>query len=134
MKIGFFPMCADLLHTGHVLALEEASRHCDYLIVGLNIKPDGKTPYQTAYERYMQLRAVRWVDEVIPYEGKKDMDNVVTSLKYDVRFLGTDYLGKTWDGKEAERAEVHFIERKNEYSSSNLAERIRERERNENKD
>lgn len=37
-------MCADILHVGHILALEEAKKHCDILIVALNTHPDGKTP------------------------------------------------------------------------------------------
>lgn len=52
-KIGLFPMCADILHAGHILALEEAKRHCDYLIVALNTHPDGKQPVQSVFERYV---------------------------------------------------------------------------------
>ena len=52
-------MAADILHVGHLLAIEEAKRNCDYLIVGLNCIPDGKNPVQSIYERYMQLRAVK---------------------------------------------------------------------------
>jgi glycerol-3-phosphate cytidylyltransferase len=94
MKVGFYPMCADILHTGHILALEEAKQNCDYLIVGLNCKPDTKQPIQSIYERFMQLRAVRFVDEIIPYSGRKDLELVALSLSYDIRFVGEDYLGK----------------------------------------
>ena len=59
MIVGFYPMAADILHVGHLLAIEEAKRNCDYLIVGLNCIPDGKNPVQSIYERYMQLRAVK---------------------------------------------------------------------------
>lgn len=127
MKIGFFPMCADLLHTGHVLALEEAKKHCDYLIVGLNVKPNGKNPTQSTYERFMQLRAVKFVDEIIPYDGAEDMDNIVRSLAYDVRFLGEDYFLKPWDGKAYETVEPYFIKRRHDYSTSELVERIKSR-------
>lgn len=57
--IGFYPMAADVLHAGHVIAIEEAASQCDYLIIGLNCTPDGKNPIQSIYERYMQLRAVK---------------------------------------------------------------------------
>ena len=52
-------MAADILHVGHLLAIEEAKSNCDYLIVGLNCTPDGKSPIQSIYERFMQLRAVK---------------------------------------------------------------------------
>lgn len=127
--IGFFPMCADLLHAGHVIALEEAKNKCDYLIVGLNCNPAGKNPYQSIYERFMQLRAVKYVDEIIPYDGEKDMESIVKSLNYDVRFLGSDYCGKRWDGKEHETATPYFVSRKHKFSTSELAQRVKEDKR-----
>jgi glycerol-3-phosphate cytidylyltransferase len=44
MLIGFYPMVGDLLHAGHLLAIEEAKQNCDYLIVGLNCNPANKNP------------------------------------------------------------------------------------------
>ena len=35
MKVGITFSAFDLFHAGHVKMLEEAKRHCDYLIVGL---------------------------------------------------------------------------------------------------
>ena len=120
-------MVGDILHTGHILALEEAKFNCDKLIVGLNCNPDGKSPIQSIYERFIQLKAVKFVDEVIPYNGRKDLEVVASSLKYDVRFLGEDYLDKDWDGKEIEKAlgkKPYFLSRKHNLSSTNLKRRI----------
>lgn len=128
--MGFFPMCADVLHAGHCLAIEEAKRHCDYLIVGLNCKPDGKNPVQSVFERYIQLKANKNIDEIIPYEGAADLSMMVGALRYDVRFLGDDYIGKDWDGKEIEAIldiPPYFIVRCG-YSSTDLKERIRSKE------
>lgn len=94
LKIGFYPMVGDLLHTGHILALQEAKANCDYLIVGLNAKPDNKFPVQSLFERYIQLKAVKYVDEVIPYDGELDLQLICTALDYDIRFVGADYLNK----------------------------------------
>lgn len=127
MLIGFYPMVGDLLHAGHVIAIEEARANCDYLIVGLNCAPDGKRPIQSVYERFMQLRAVKFVDEIIPYNGKADLELLAVSLPYHVRFLGEDYLEKDWDGKKIE-AELnkrpHFLTRRHPLSSTRLKERI----------
>lgn len=127
MKIGFYPIAADILHAGHMIALEEAKNNCDYLIVGLNCKPDGKSPIQSIYERFMQLRAVKFIDEIIPYEGRADLELLASSLDYQVRFVGEDYLNKEWDGKQIEKSlskEVYFLRRKHSMSSSNLKERL----------
>jgi len=123
MKIGFFPMVADILHSGHVLALEEAKKHCDFLIVGLHCKPSYKNPQQSIYERYMQLRAVKWVDEVIPYENSERDKDAFVSLDYDVYFLGEDHKSDDWELKdkiEESSKEIVYLKRKHNYSSSKL--------------
>ena len=127
MIIGFYPMVADILHTGHILAIEEAKANCDYLIIGLNCTPDHKTPIQSVYERFMQLRAIKWVDEIIPYQGKADLELIAESLNYDIRFLGQDYIGKDWDGKNIEEKlnkQIYFLNRKHSFSSTELKKRL----------
>ena len=123
MKIGLFPMVADVLHAGHVIAIEEAKQHCDYLIIALHCNPVYKNPVQTVYERYMQLRAVKWVDEIIPYSNKADVENLLQSLNYDIYFLGEDYRGKEFeccDILEKLNKEVYYLSRKHGMSSSAL--------------
>lgn len=127
MTIGFYPMCADVLHTGHILAIEEAKQNCDYLIVGLNCKPDNKKPIQSIYERFMQLRAVKFIDEIIPYEGKSDLELLAYTLHYDIRFVGEDYYQKMWDGKAQELAlnkQFYYLKRKHNLSSTELKNRV----------
>jgi glycerol-3-phosphate cytidylyltransferase len=123
MKIGFFPMVADILHSGHVLSLEEAKKYCDFLIVGLHCKPLYKNPQQSIYERYMQLRSVKWVDEVIPYENiERDCDAFI-SLDYDVYFLGEDHKNQDWELKdliEESGKNIVYLKRKHNYSSSKI--------------
>lgn len=109
MKVGIFPMAADLLHSGHITALEEAKKNCDYLIVGLNCCPhSGVTnknqPIQSVFERYNQLRAVKYVDEIVPYENEEDLIKFLGSTKYDIRFLGEDHKDKHWTGDDMETA------------------------------
>ena len=77
-KIGFTCSCFDLLHAGHVAMLEEAKNNCEHLIVGLQIDPslerDGKSkPIQSLVERQIQLRACKYVDEIIVYKTEKDL-------------------------------------------------------------
>nr|DAH56599.1 MAG TPA: ADP-heptose synthase, bifunctional sugar kinase/adenylyltransferase [Caudoviricetes sp.] len=126
-KIGFYPMCADILHAGHIIAIEEAKRNCDYLIVGLNCAPEGKMPIQSIYERFIQLRAVKGIDEIIPYQGRADLELIAVTLPYDIRFVGEDYWGKVWDGKVQEemmQKRVHYLKRRHHLSSSELKLRL----------
>ena len=95
--IGFTCGCFDLLHAGHVVMLQEAKRHCDYLIVGLQTDPSidrqaKNKPIQSVYERYMQLSAIGVVDKVIPYDTEQSLIDLLESQDIDLRFIGEDYV------------------------------------------
>lgn len=126
-NVGLFPMCADVLHAGHVAALKEAKSKCDFLIVALNTHPEGKCPVESVFERWTLLDELKCVDRVIPYQGKKDLELMASTLQYDVRFLGDDYVDKEWDGKQQEAArgiEPCFLCRSHGLSSTHLKQRI----------
>ena len=68
MTIGFTWGAFDLLHAGHVVMLNEAKENCDYLIVGLQTdnssdRQEKNQPIKSVYERFVQLSAVKYVDE-----------------------------------------------------------------------
>ena len=70
MKIGFTASSFDLLHAGHVAMLEEAKDNCDWLIAALQTdptidRPEKNKPIQIITERYIQLRACKFVDSLI---------------------------------------------------------------------
>lgn len=133
MKIGLYPMVADVLHTGHMLAIEEAKKHCDYLIVALHCCPNYKTPVQTIYERFIQLRAVKWVDEVIPYQDKEDAATLIQSFNFDIYFLGEDYKDKEFENSDLLKSlkkEVFYLPRNHNFSSTNLKIRVVDKEMN----
>ena len=91
--IGFTCGAFDLLHAGHIVMLEEAKSNCDYLIVGLQTDPsidreEKNKPVQTVYERYVQLNAVKYVDEIIPYDTEQSLLDLLHSQNIDIRFVG----------------------------------------------
>lgn len=132
MRIGFTASTFDLLHAGHIEMLREAKDQCDYLICALQIdpsvdRPEKNKPVQTVVERYTQLDAVRFVDEVIPYSTERDLEDILQMRKIDVRILGEEYK----DGKFTGRAicasrgiELHFNKRDHRFSTSGLRERV----------
>ena len=103
-KIGFTCSAFDLFHAGHVKMLEEAHTVCDYLIVGLQTdptidRPEKNKPLQSVTERYIQVEACRWVDEVIPYETEKDLLDLMQLIDFDVRIIGEEYHGRNFTGQ-----------------------------------
>jgi len=129
MKIGIVASCFDLFHAGHVLYLKEAKENCDRLTVALQSdptidRPEKNKPVQGMYERYLQVSACRYVDEVIPYDTEEDLYNLLAGSRWDIRFLGSDYKGNDsytgWDLS----IPIHYCDRLHSYSSSNLREII----------
>lgn len=124
MKIGLFPMVADVIHAGHMLAIKEAKENCDYLIVALYCKPERKQNIvQSIFERYIQLKSIKYIDEVIPYEDELDAHKVILSIKFDVYFLGADYKNKRFEGQDLVEnlgKEIFYLSRNHTMSSSKL--------------
>lgn len=132
MRVGFTASAFDLLHAGHVQMLRDAKEHCDYLICGLQMdpsidRPDKNSPVQTIVERYTQLKAVRYVDEIIPYATEKDLEDILTMYHIDVRILGEEYRDKDFTGKDICRKrdiDLYFNKRDHRFSSSDLRNRV----------
>jgi cytidyltransferase-like protein len=102
--IGFTCSTFDLLHAGHVVMLEEAKRHCDYLIVGLQNdptedRPEKNKPIQSIVERQIQLSAIKYVDEIVVYNTEADLDAGGKTEAVDIAqkadAAGVDPSGKT---------------------------------------
>lgn len=127
-KIGITFSAFDLLHAGHIKMLEDAKEQCDFLICGLQTdptldRPQKNRPTQTVFERYMQLRACRHVDMIIPYATEQDLEDILRSYKVHVRILGDEYKDKDFTGRaycEQKGIELYFNRRENRFSSSSL--------------
>ena len=105
MRVGFTCSAFDLLHAGHVQMLRDAKDQCDYLICGLQVdptldRPSKNQPIQTVVERYTQLKAVSYVDEIIPYSTEADLEDILAMYHINVRILGEEYRDKDFTGKD----------------------------------
>ena len=137
MKVGITFSTFDLLHAGHIQMLREAKQQCDYLICGLQVDPsfdrtDKNSPVQTVVERYAQLHAVEYVDEIIPYTCEKDVEDILTMYQLDVRILGEEYREKDFTGKDickSRSIQLYFNKRDHRFSSSDLRKRVAEKQR-----
>ncbi|HLU85515.1 MAG TPA: adenylyltransferase/cytidyltransferase family protein [Vicingaceae bacterium] len=136
MKIGITFSAFDLLHAGHIKMLEEAKRQCNYLICGLQTdptldRPEKNKPVQTVVERYIQLKACTYVDEIVPYATEQDLEDILRSFKIDVRILGDEYQDKNFTGRtycEEKGIALYFNTRDHRFSSSGLRKGVVEKE------
>ena len=133
MKIGFTCSTFDLLHAGHVQMLREAREQCDYLICGLQVDPsidrkEKNSPVQSLVERYSQLHSCRYVDEIIPYQTEKDLEDILEMYQINIRILGEEYREKDFTGKDIcqERdIDLYFNKRDHRFSTTDLRNRVK---------
>lgn len=132
MKVGFTCSAFDLLHAGHIDMLRQAREKCDYLIVGLQNDPSldrvGKNkPVQSIVERYVQLAGCRFVDEIIPYNTERDLEDLLSILSIDIRIVGEEYKDKFLTGRDIcvrRGIEIFYNKREHRFSSSELRNRL----------
>jgi glycerol-3-phosphate cytidylyltransferase len=137
--IAFTCSTFDLLHAGHILMLAECKQICDYLIVGLQTdptidRPEVKNkPVQSIVERYVQLSAVKFVDEIIVYDTEKDLEDLLMFLPITMRICGEEYKERHLTGRDicdTRGIRTHYNSRTHRFSSSELRQRTYQSELN----
>ena len=132
MKTGFNCSSFDLLHAGHVTMLRMEKELCDTLKVALQVDPTidrpgmKNKPVQSIYERYVQLQACKYVDEILVYSTEYDLLQLLMTQTIHVRFLSEEYENRDFTGKQYcidNGIELHYHKRRHAYSSSELRER-----------
>lgn len=125
MKRGFICGVFDLFHYGHILGFRECKRHCGYLTVAVNkaenidpeINPGKKQPIFSLEQRVELLKECRLVDEVLIYNSEEELIALLKKSKYDIRFLGDDYRGKSITGADL-TDEIVYLDRSHGFSST----------------
>ena len=116
-RICFTNGCFDIVHQGHVLYLEEARRHGDCLIVGVNtdssvreIKGE-KKPVIPLEGRTAVLAALEVIDYVVPF-AEPDPFELISYLRPHVLIKGGDWEEGEVIGRELveETVVVPYIE------------------------
>jgi len=104
--IGFTNGCFDLLHLGHLHALEEAKKRCDKLIVGVNSDASVRSlkgaqrPIQDQQTRARVLACLEFCDLVVVFD-EDTPQHLIERLMPDILFKGEDYRGKAIAGASA---------------------------------
>jgi glycerol-3-phosphate cytidylyltransferase len=112
--------------------LAECKQLVDYLIVGIQTdptidRPDVKNkPVQSIVERYVQLTAVKFVDEIIVYDTEKDLEDLLMFLPITMRICGEEYKERHLTGRDicdSRGIKTYYNSRTHRFSSSELRQR-----------
>lgn len=114
----------DLLHYGHINLLRRAKEQGDYLIVALSTDEFNWNEKQKCYFSYEKrkqlLEAIRYVDLVIPEEGWAQKVSDVKEYHVDTFVMGDDWAGKFDFIQEETDAEVIYLARTPEISTTQI--------------
>lgn len=115
----------DLLHYGHINLLRRAKEQGDYLVVVLstdefNWNEKQKKCYFEYDKRKQLLEAIRYVDLVIPENSWEQKVSDVKEFKIDKFVMGDDWAGKFDFIEEQTDAEVIYLPRTPEISTTQI--------------
>ena len=117
--------CFDVLHRGHIDMLKYAKSLGDEVLVGVDtdqkVKKDkgANRPFNTLEDRIEMLRAVRYVDRVIAFDSRADLERLIKEYSPDYLVVGADWRDKdVVGGHYAEK--VCFFERTRDISTTQI--------------
>ncbi|GEK88409.1 glycerol-3-phosphate cytidylyltransferase [Alkalibacterium putridalgicola] len=105
--VGYTTGVFDLFHIGHLNVIKKAHENCDYLIVGVTTDEEvervkKKKPIIPYEERAEIVKAIRYVDEVVP-ENDTDKLKAAEAITFNRIFKGDDWKGTPkWNRYEEE--------------------------------
>lgn len=125
----------DLLHYGHINLLERAKALGDYLVVAVstdefNWDEKRKKCYYSYEERIHMLKAIKYVDEIIPEENWEQKNTDVDKFDIDVFVIGDDWEGK-FDFLKEKGVEVVYLPRTPKISTTQIKKDLKEQGLNE---
>ncbi len=135
MIIGYTTGVYDMFHIGHLNILKRAKEQCDYLIVGVStdelvLKEKNKLPIIPFAERCEIVRAIKYVDRIVPQYDKNKAD-AWSRLGFHKMFVGSDWKGTPqWKQFEQDFAQlgvqIVYLDHTDGISSTILREKILE--------
>jgi D-beta-D-heptose 7-phosphate kinase/D-beta-D-heptose 1-phosphate adenosyltransferase len=136
-KVGFTNGCFDIVHYGHVHYLNEASKKCDRLVLGINTDvsvhilkgPDRPVNDQNA--RAAVMAGLSSIDMVVFFGAEKEGEdntpcNLIEALKPDIFMKGGDYtIDQLPEAKvvQSYRGQVEIMPLYEGYSTTNIIEK-----------
>jgi glycerol-3-phosphate cytidylyltransferase len=128
MKEGIIAGNFDVIHPGYIHMFNECRRNCDKLIIMLHAdpsieRPEKLKPILSVDERIVILESLVQVDEIIVYQTEYDLIRWLEQLKPSVRFLGDDYIGKSYSGDHL-GIDIVYLDRSHGWSTTRYKEMI----------
>ena len=119
----------DILHPGHIELFKVGKSLGKKLIVATDtdekIRKDKGAfkPINNLCDRVSMLQAIKYIDEVLYFSSRKELEGLIKMYMPDILLLGDDWQGGDVVGKEYAR-DIRFLPRLN-YSTTKIITKIR---------
>ena len=119
----------DILHPGHIELFKVGASLGKKLIVATDtdekIRKDkgASKPINNLCDRISMLQAIKYIDEVLCFDTRQELEGLIKLYMPDILLLGDDWKGGDVVGIEYAR-EVRFLPRLN-YSTTDIIKKIR---------
>ena len=123
--------CFDILHPGHIELFKVAKSLGDRLIVGIDTDDKVKRdkgidrPVNPLYFRKTMLESIKYIDVVLPFGTRIELENLIELYSPDILVVGSDWKNGDVVGRQYAK-EVRFFNRIDNYSTTNIISKINE--------
>ncbi len=112
----------DVIHPGYVKTFRECKENCDHFTVLLHSdptieRPNKLKPILSVDERIEILSSIKYIDDIKVYTYEEELIKLLEDNKFNIRFLGDDYIGKSYTGIEL-NIKIHYISRNHGWSTT----------------
>jgi rfaE bifunctional protein nucleotidyltransferase chain/domain len=117
--------CFDVLHRGHIELFKHAKSLGEKLIVGIDsdtkVKKDkgNNRPINNVEDRKFILESIKYIDQVLVFHSKEDLENLIKQTKPDIMVIGSDWKNKKVIGDKYAN-KLLFFDRIGDYSTTNI--------------
>ena len=122
MKKGFVAGNFDVIHPGYIKMFKECNTNCDHFTVLLHSdpsieRPEKLKPILNLDERIEVLSSIKYIDNIQSYTYESELYELIIRGEYSVRFLGNDYIGKSFTGEDL-KIPIHYLNRDHGWSTT----------------
>ena len=118
----------DVIHPGYIKTFKECKENCDHFTILLHSdptieRPNKLKPILSVDERIEILSSIKFIDDIKVYTYEKELIKLLEDNKFNIRFLGNDYIGKTFTGIEL-NIDIHYLSRDHGWSTTKFKKQI----------
>ena len=112
----------DVIHPGYIKTFKQCKENCDHFTILLHSdptieRPNKLKPILSVDERIEILSSIKYIDDIKVYTYEEELIKLLEDNKFNIRFLGDDYIGKSFTGIEL-NIDIHYLKRDHGWSTT----------------